>query len=158
MANGYDAAVTGSDSTLAYLQRLLLWAAILGERLPGTRRPIRLLNYERGLRELPSRILQSNLARSLAMDELPGDLEVVTIAQLEHDERALALGEVRFFSFRPAAWRHDRVELSLVIGVMRREGGEWKTGEIGHVDAAFHEIEGRWVSLNQPHVYMRSVY
>ena len=157
MAYGYDVTVTGSDATLGYLQGLLLSAVLLGGRLPGARRPVQLPVGEHGLRELPSKIRRAHLAQSLKLDELPGRLEAVSLDQLKSDERALAGGEASFLAFRPALWRYDRVELSLVIGVMRREDGNWVIQEIGHIDAEFHEVDGRWESLNEPHVYLSSV-
>src|SRR5690606_6265900 len=74
MALGYDPAAAGSDLVLAYLQELLLTAVILEERLPGARRPLRVLSGS-GLIEIPSRILRSNLARAINLEDLPRRLD-----------------------------------------------------------------------------------
>ena len=62
--------------------------------------------------------------------------------------------EVGFLAFRPAVWRDDRVELSMVVGGMNRDKGDWRCREIGHVDAAFHQINGRWTAIGEPHIYL----
>ena len=154
MKHGDDTTTTSSDSILGYLQELMLMAAMLGERLPGTRRPLQLLSSGRRLRDIPSNIVRSNLAQSLKLDELPRRLDALSLDQLELEEQLLVDGEISFLAFRPAVWRDGRVELSMLIGGMNREDGDWHCREIGHVDSAFHEISGRWAAVSEPHIYL----
>lgn len=155
MTQRYDTTTgTSSDSILGYLQELVLMAAMLGERLPGTRRPLQLLASGRAVRGLPSKIVRSNLAQSLKLDDLPRRLELLSVEQLKLEEQLLADEEISFLAFRPAVWRDNRVELSMVIGGMNREDGDWRCREIGHVDTAFHEISGRWAAVSEPHIYL----
>jgi hypothetical protein len=156
MSTSYDPTTTGSDSILAYLQELLLTAALLGERLPGARRPLRLLKG--GLREIPSRIITSNLAAALRLDELPQRLDLLSLEQLTLDEHLLIDGEISFLAFRPAVWHADRVELSMVVGGMQRANGDWQCREIGHVNAEFCKVGGRWAALTEPHVFLAPDY
>lgn len=158
MTQGYDKTATSSDSILGYLQELVLMAVMLGERLPGTRRPLQLLSSGRRLRDIPSTIVQSNLAQSLKLDELPRRLETLSLDQLKLEEQLLIDGEISFLAFRPAVWRDDRVELSMVIGGVNREEDSWHCREIGHVDTAFHEISGRWAAISEPHIYLAPDY
>ncbi|MEZ4571343.1 MAG: hypothetical protein R2849_13655 [Thermomicrobiales bacterium] len=79
MTNSYDSQNTSSDSILGYLQELVLIAVMLGERLPGTRRPIQIFPRGHRLREIPMKIVQSNLAQSLKLDELPRRLDVLAL-------------------------------------------------------------------------------
>lgn len=129
-------------------------AVILGERLPGTRRPLQLLSSGRKLRDIPSMIVQSNLAQSLKVDELPRRFSLISLEQLSIEEHLLIDGEISFLAFRPAVWQEDRVELSMVIGGMNREDNDGKWHEIGHIDTTFHEVRGRWTAVNEPHVYL----
>lgn len=155
MTHSYDnTAGTSSDSILGYLQELVLTAAMLGERLPGTRRPLQLLASGRAIRDLPLKIARSNLAQSLKLDELPRKLELLSIEELKIEEQLLVDEEISFLAFRPAIWRDNRVELSMVIGGMNREEGDWRCREIGHVDTAFHELSGRWAAISEPHIYL----
>ena len=152
MALGYDPAAAGSDLVLAYLQELLLTAVILEERLPGARRPLRVLSGS-GLIEIPSRILRSNLARAINLEDLPRRLDVFSS---EHQDLTKGLptdGELLYFAFRPAVWAGDRVELSLAIDAMTPSGGESSCREIGRIDAEFQQLGGRWAALGDPHVY-----
>jgi len=155
MALGYDPSATGSDTVLAYLQELLLTAVMLEERLPGARRPVRVLSGS-GLREIPTWISNSNLARGLKLEDLPHRLQV-----LPSDRRELAMreppgGELLFLAFRPAYWAEDRVELSLAIGALGHTGEEWSCREIGRIDAEFQQLDGRWAALGDPHVFFAS--
>ena len=129
-------------------------AVMLGERLPGTRRPLRLLAGGRLLREIPSKIVQSNLAQSLRINDLPRRLELLPIDQLKTEEQLLVDEAFSFLAFRPPVWGQNRVELSMVIGGVDRKDGSWRCREIGHVDTAFHEIGGRWSAISEPHVYL----
>jgi hypothetical protein len=154
MAFGYDTTTTSPDSTLGYLQELLLSAVMLGERLPGARRPIRLPARGGTLANLPSKILRLNLAQSLKLDELPRRLDALSVEQLKVEEHLLVDENFSFLAFRPVVWGRDRVELSMVIGGMSRADGSWQCRELGHVDAQFHEREGRWAAVNEPHVFL----
>ncbi|CAN5520798.1 hypothetical protein BH23CHL2_BH23CHL2_28460 [soil metagenome] len=154
MTHGYDPKTTNPDSILAYLQELILIAVMLGERLPGTRRPLRLLSRSRNLRELPSKIVRSNLAQSLTLDELPRRLDALSLDQLKAEEQLLVDHEFSFLAFRPPVWRDDRVELSMVIGGMNRDKGDWQCREIGHVNTEFRQTSGRWTAISEPHVYL----
>jgi hypothetical protein len=149
-----ETTTTKDDSVLGYLQELMLMAVMLGERLPGTRRPLRLLAGGRLLRDIPSRIIQSNLAQSIRLDDLPRQLEPLSIDQLKTQEQILVDEEFSFLAFRAPVWQADRVELSMVIGGVDQEDGSWRCREIGHVDTAFHEISGRWAAISEPHIYL----
>ena len=154
MTQEYDKATTSPDSILGHLQELVLMAAILGERLPGTRRPLQLLSRGRRMGDMPHKIVQSNLAQSLKLDDLPRRLELLSVEQLGREKNLLNDGEINFLAFRPAVWNDDRVELSMVIGGMNKKKGDWRCREIGHVDTAFHEISGRWAAVSEPHIYL----
>ena len=154
MTRNIDSTTTSSDSILGYLQELVLMAVMLGERLPGTRRPLRLIAGGRLLREIPSMIVRSNLAQSLKLDDLPGRLELLSLEQLKTEEQLLVDEEISFLAFRPPVWQANRIELSMVIGGVNQEDGRWRCHEIGHVDTAFHEISGRWAAISEPHIYL----
>ncbi len=155
MTQDYDTTTTTNpDSVLGYLQELVLMAVMLGERLPGTRKPLQLLARGRRLGDIPSKIVRSNLAQSLKLDELPRRLDLLSLEQLKLEEQLLVDGEISFLAFRPAIWSEERVELSMVIGGMNKEEGDWRCREIGHVDTAFHEISGRWAAVSEPHIYL----
>ena len=154
MTRSYESTTTNSDSILGYLQELVLMAVMLGERLPGTRRPLRLLASGRLLREIPSKIVRSNLAQSLKLDDLPRPLEPLSLEQLKSQEQLLVDEEFSFLAFRPPVWQTNRIELSMVIGGVDQEDGSWRCREIGHIDTAFHEISGRWAAVSEPHIYL----
>jgi hypothetical protein len=157
MTHRNDPMTARSDSTLAYLQELLLTAALLGERLPGARRPLRFL-VGGGLRGIPSKIVRTNLAQSLKLDELPQRLDILSLDELERDERMTAGEELNFLAFRPADWQEDRVEIALVVGGLRRVDSDWQCRELGRVNAAFHETDGRWAAITDPHVFLEPDY
>ncbi|MEZ4522422.1 MAG: hypothetical protein R3A46_12375 [Thermomicrobiales bacterium] len=154
MTNSYDSQNTSSDSILGYLQEIVLIAVMLGERLPGTRRPIQIFPRGHRLREIPMKIVQSNLAQSLKLDELPRRLDVLALDELMTEEQLLLDEEVGFLAFRPAVWRDDRVQLSMVIGGMNREEGDWQCHEIGHINTEFRQSGGRWAAISEPHIYL----
>ena len=153
MTHAYDPKTTNPDSILGYLQELVLIAVMLGERLPGTRRPLRVLSGGRGLRDLPSKIIRSNLAQSLKLDDLPRRLDILSLDQLTLEEQLLIDQEINFLAFRPPVWRDDEIELSMVIGGMNRGEGDWQCREIGHVSTAFRQTSGRWAAISEPHIY-----
>lgn len=154
MGINHDTAEARSDAVLGYLQELLLSATLLGERLPGSRKPVRLSTCGGVLLQPPTKILRSNLAASLKLDDLPRHLQAVSPEQLAQPDMQGLDEEIHFFTFRPAGWMSDRVELSLVIGSVRQENGERRCREIGSVDAVFRQVEGRWSVLGEPHVFI----
>lgn len=154
MAHGRDAAETRSDAVLGYLQELVLSAALLGERLPGARRPVRLGGKGKTLRGLPTRILSANLASSLKLDDLPRRLEAISADQLVPSELLAFEDEIGFLAFRPASWKSSSVELSMVIATVRGDQESWQCREVGHIDATFRQIDGRWSTFGEPHVYI----
>lgn len=154
MMYGQDSVETRSDAILAYLQELLLSAALLGERLPGAKRPVQLAGARSKIRKIPTRILSSNLAGSLKLDDLPSRLEAISAEQLIPTELLAFEDEIGFLAFRPPSWMPDAVQLSMVIATVRLEHENWQCQEIGHIDAMFREVNGRWATVGEPHIYL----
>lgn len=154
MVNDHDLAGMGSDVTLGYLQELLLSATLLGERLPGSRKPVRLSTRSGNHLQPPTRILRTNLAASLKLDDLPRHLQAISPEQLAPLLSQSNNEDRSFLAFQPAEWMSDRVEISMVIGTMQEGRCGWRCREVGRVQVVFHQVEGRWSTLGEPHMFI----
>lgn len=146
------------DTTLGYLQEIVLSAALLGERLPGTRRPLSSVCGCWRRHDQPVRVLTSNLARSLRIDHLPGRVRALTPEQLSGEAGERDGGEVCFVSFQPAVCQTNRVQIMLEVGAARYEGWGWRQRELCSIEAEFQDQDGRWVATREPSIFVDAQY
>lgn len=141
------------DDVLAELQETTLTAALLRQRLPGSRQPISLPGLELLLAAGAIELLDEHLAHQLNLDGLPTPTQRRSRAQLSA-AFATSTWQTRYhLAFSAAERENGHIRLRLVLERLSANVAE-PFELVSGIEMVFRREGERWVAASEPNVFV----
>ncbi len=139
------------DPTLAQLQRTMLTAALLGQRLPGSKQPLLCPGVSQLLKQQTIYIAEENLSSDFSTENLPRPAQIVNRDELVSMARA-GSGPVHYLQFDPVEYEHRviRITMESTSAVVN---SPLRLTSLGGVQGTFQETDEGWRAVREPIIY-----